>query len=62
MRFEIPGLHAGLTDTDVARVSRHELIVRQGTAEDEAEAARRRLGLSAAQFRALQASLAALKR
>ncbi|BBN93948.1 hypothetical protein DEIGR_102569 [Deinococcus grandis] len=60
MRFEIAGLHTGPTDTDVARVSRHELIVRHGTAEDEAGAAR--LGLTAEQFQVLQASLAALNR
>ncbi len=60
MRFEIAGLHTGPTDNDLARVSRHELIVRHGTVEDEAGAAR--LGLTAEQFRALRASLAALKR
>lgn len=60
MRVEIPRLHTAPTDTDVARVSRHELIVRHGTAEDGAGAAR--LGLSPEQFRALRASLAALIR
>ena len=60
MRVEIPGLHTGSTDTDLARLSRHELVVRHGTAQDGLSAAR--LGLSVEQFRALQASLAALRR
>ncbi|GGL13511.1 hypothetical protein [Deinococcus radiotolerans] len=60
MRVEIPGLHTGPTDTDLARLSRHELVVQHGAAEDELSAAR--LGLTAEQFRAFQASLAALRR
>ncbi|AKH17710.1 hypothetical protein [Deinococcus soli (ex Cha et al. 2016)] len=60
MQVELPGLHTGPTDTDLARLSRHELIVRHGNAEDEANAAR--LGLTAEQFQALRASLAALRR
>lgn len=62
MRFELPGLTAGPTDDELGRLHRHRIVV-QAPADPQDEARRAAaLGLSVEAVRALDASLAALRR
>ncbi|MFC6592308.1 hypothetical protein ACFP81_10080 [Deinococcus lacus] len=61
MKFEIPGLTLGPTDTDLERLERSQLVVRPPSEGLDEAAQAAALGLTLAQWRAFQASLESLR-
>ena len=61
MRFELPGLTFGPTDSDLEHLARHQLRLEDADPQPEEEQARA-LGLTVEQWRAFQASLRELRR
>ena len=60
MRFELPGLSVGPTDTDLKRLERHRLVIQAPDGTEGIRAAA--LGLSVEEFCQLRESLSALRR
>ncbi len=61
MRFDLPGLTLGPTDSDLEHLARHQLRLEDAQQQSEEEQARA-LGLTLEQWRTLQASLRDLRR